>query len=348
MKRLRRVALALKRLCEGSIDGPDPFIEPSPLPAGQSRLVFTGTGNSTGTPRPACLLSMQDDPDSRVSLLAMRGSPKNNRNYRGNPGMLIQYAAADGGISNIQIDVGKTYRESLLRWYPVYRVPWIDAVILTHDHADAILGCDDLRTVQKASKPVDQTSAASRMAGASVLPVFVSPRHMPVLRSVFPYLMPKEEKSSTNGVVRFVAKLDWKEVADFETFACPGGLEVTTLPVLHGKDYICQAFAFGRKDRVAYLSDVSAVPPETLAFLEREPIHLLILDTLYETSHATHFGLQDALTLIRRLRPQRALLVGISDAFEHHATNLRLSALRKSEGLDVQLAYDGQYVDVDL
>ena len=65
---------------------------------------------------------------------------------------------------------------------------------------------------------------------------------------------------------------------------------MTSVPVLHGADYTCQAFVFGARDRVAYLSDVSAVPDKALAFLAAEPLDLLVLDCLLEASHSTHFG----------------------------------------------------------
>merc|ERR1712187_368916 len=118
--------------------------------------------------------------------------------------------------------------------------------------------------------------------------------------------------------------IDWTTFEDFEQFTCPGGLRVTPVPVLHGGDYICQAFVFGARDRIAYLSDVSKVPDETLAFLEKAPISLLVLDCLLETAHPSHFGLDQVLELVRHLRPQKTLLVGMSDQFEHHATNARL------------------------
>ena len=35
-----------------------------------------------------------------------------------------------------------------VRWYPRWLVSSLDAVILTHGHADAILGLDDLRGLQ--------------------------------------------------------------------------------------------------------------------------------------------------------------------------------------------------------
>lgn len=48
------------------------------------------------------------------------------------------------------IDVGKTFRESILRWLPRLSpaVEILDSVILTHEHADAMMGLDDLRGMQ--------------------------------------------------------------------------------------------------------------------------------------------------------------------------------------------------------
>ncbi len=48
----------------------------------------------------------------------------------------------------MQIDCGKTWRESALRWYRRHGVRHLDAVVLTHEHADATLGLDDLRSLQ--------------------------------------------------------------------------------------------------------------------------------------------------------------------------------------------------------
>lgn len=70
------------------------------------------------------------------------------------------------------------------------------------------------------------------------------------------------------------------------------GLAVTALPVLHGADYTCYGFAFGPpQERVVYLSDYTALLPQTDALLASwssggEAIHLLVLDALRaEGSH---------------------------------------------------------------
>lgn len=123
------------------------------------------------------------------------------------------------------------------------------------------------------------------------------------------------------------------------------GLAVTALPVLHGADYTCYGFAFGPpQERVVYLSDYTALLPQTDALLASwssggEAIHLLVLDALraegshpapspppwprhtHDTrprrvssgSHPVHATLSESVELARRLRPRYTRLVGVKE-----------------------------------
>lgn len=46
------------------------------------------------------------------------------------------------------IDCGKTFREVILNLFPKHGLREVGALLLTHGHADAILGMDDLRDLQ--------------------------------------------------------------------------------------------------------------------------------------------------------------------------------------------------------
>lgn len=47
---------------------------------------------------------------------------------RGNTSLLIDYCQSDGKHKYIQIDVGKTFREQVLRWFTLHKIPQVDSV----------------------------------------------------------------------------------------------------------------------------------------------------------------------------------------------------------------------------
>ena len=88
------------------------LLEPLPGPAATTDVVFLGTGGSSGTPHLHCLLATRDTSSSAHSLpcetckLALEGDPRHNKNFRGNPSLLIRHRTANG-VENVLIDAGK-------------------------------------------------------------------------------------------------------------------------------------------------------------------------------------------------------------------------------------------------
>ena len=183
------------------------------------------------------------------------------------------------------------------------------------------------------------------------LPVFCNRATFEVCAQSYPYLVPKvrEATQKKEGIERRVASLDWQLIDNTTSFEIPGGLKVTPLPLFHGGDYISLGFAFGEDlGEFVYLSDVSSVPERTMATLRRQPIRTLVVDCLLRRPHPSHFSLGDALNLVRELRPRRSLLVGMTCSLGRHNDVCReLARLRAAEGLDVQLARDGLWVEMD-
>ncbi|XP_062162496.1 putative hydrolase C777.06c [Alnus glutinosa] len=305
-----------------------------------SALIFLGTGCSSAVPNAMCLIQ-PSDPPCHVCFQALSLPPERSPNYRCNTSLLIDYCRSDGNHSYILIDVGKTFREQVLRWFTFYKIPRVDSIILTHEHADAVLGLDDIRSVQpySATNDIDPTS------------IYLSQHAMESIEVKFPYLVEKKFKEGQE--VRRVAQLDWRIIEDqCEKPFVASGLGFVPLPVMHGEDYVCLGFLFGDKCRVAYISDVSRFPASTEYVISKSgagQLDILILDTLYKNGcHNTHFCLPQSLEAVKRICPKRALFIGMTHEFDHHKDNDFLMEWTKREGIPVQLAHDGLRIPVAL
>ncbi|BAF12664.1 Os03g0642900 [Oryza sativa Japonica Group] len=222
-----------------------------PPPPPSSSVIFLGTGCSGALPDTRCLLR-PSAPPCAVCSLGVSLPPEQNPNYRCNTSLLIDYCQDDGTHEYIIIDVGKTFREQVLRWFVHHKIPWVNSIILTHEHADAVLGLDDVWMVQ----PKGCSNDFRRV------PIFLTQFTMDSVVARFPYLL--KNKLEEGDEVSQVAQLDWRIIeGDIDKPFVSSGLEFVPLPVMHGEGNICLGFLFGRKAKIAYLSDVSRFLPET-------------------------------------------------------------------------------------
>jgi phosphoribosyl 1,2-cyclic phosphodiesterase len=284
-----------------------------------SQIVFLGTGTSEGVPRVSCLTN--PDSDCLVCPDAIKpGSP----NRRRNTSLLIQRRLADNRTSNIVIDAGKFFYESAIQWFPKYDVHTIDALLITHAHADAVGGFDDLR---------DWTNNAQES-----LPIYLRQKDLDSVGSLFYYLVDRNRQTGGGGV----AKLDFRTI-DAQPLEIDG-LTLTPLPVQHGRNYEIFGYRFGD---ISYVSDASEISDETASLIAGTD--LLILDALRPArTHGTHFTVEQAIDQVRRLRPKRTLLTDATHDIDHGPVNAELAKLKDTEGLDIQYAHDGLAVEFEL
>ncbi|XP_057949814.1 putative hydrolase C777.06c isoform X2 [Malania oleifera] len=306
----------------------------------RSALIFLGTGCSSAVPNAMCLIQ-PSDPPCPVCVQALKVPPEKNLNYRCNTSLLIDYYESNDIHKYILIDVGKTFREQVLRWFTFHKIPQVDSIILTHEHADAVLGLDDIRAVQPYSPTND----------ISPTPIYLTQHSMHSITEKFPYLVKKKLKEGQE--VRRVAQFDWKIIENnSEKSFVASSLKFVPLPVMHGEDYVSLGFLFGEKCRVAYISDVSRFPATTEYVISKTgagQLDLLILDTLYKNgSHNTHFCFPQSLEAVKRICPRRALFIGMTHEFDHHKDNEFLMEWSRREGIPVQLAHDGLRIPVYL
>ncbi|CAJ1436328.1 unnamed protein product [Effrenium voratum] len=147
---------------------------------------------------------------------------------------------------HLLVDCGKTFEE---------------AVLLTHGHADAILGLDSLREVQLAREPPSQWKLKAKT------PIIATNDTVKEVWSHFHYLLPENSGEPTlrrrTSCSRSVSGLSPMRVTDFQNFQAIPGLQVQTVPVLHGGTYESSGFRFGARGEFVYLSATRPVQPSS-------------------------------------------------------------------------------------
>ncbi|XP_042482764.1 putative hydrolase C777.06c isoform X3 [Macadamia integrifolia] len=275
-------------------------------PTEHSEIIFLGTGTSEGIPRVSCLT----DPVNKCGV-CFKATEPGNKNRRLNTSILIRHSKASG-TRNILIDAGKFFYHSALKWFPTYGIRTIDAVVITHSHADAIGGLDDLRDWTNNVQPH--------------IPIFVAPRDFEVMKKTHYYLV------DTSSIIPGAA------VSELQ------------FNIIHEEPFIVHDLQISSRCLVLIIyigSDASEIPKETYLLLK--DCEILILDALRpDRSSATHFGLPKALEEVRKIRPKRTLFTGMMHLMDHDKVNKYLEKLMQTEGLDVQLSYDGLRIPVAL
>jgi phosphoribosyl 1,2-cyclic phosphate phosphodiesterase len=266
----------------------------SPIPNTQSplhmRITFLGTGTSVGVPMIGC--------DCEVCL---SGDP---RDKRLRTGLMVEN---DG--RRMVIDVSADFRQQALR----EKIDRLDALLITHCHADHVFGLDDIRPINFRRGPV---------------PVYGSEDTWRGLRRIFSYIFDREHVGG--GLPQLVPHVI---EGVFET--C--GLWVTPVPVVHGKGEVT-GFRFGdARAQAAFITDCNLIPDESLKKLRG--LELLIIDALRYKPHPTHLHVEQSLAYIAELKPRRALLTHIGHDIKHNEASLRLPE-------NVDLAYDGLSVEL--
>lgn len=289
------------------------------------KVLFLGSGPSVSLPILSCT-----KPTCECCKLA-RLDPL-NKNNRFNSSVLIE----TDDNRRLLIDCGKTFYAAARRhlYQPDRLVNKFDAVVITHGHADAILGIDDLRHYTRNRDPQD-----------GPLVVHCDSETMSVIKSTFPYLV--DTKTATGSGQ--VADIKFEDGLRSRQPVSVAGLDIIPFHVEHGtrpdsSPFHCLAFIINK--RMVYMSDVSRVTEGEYEFIinNTTSIDLLVVDCLFkDRDMQSHVGWPGARQIIKRLNPRKAFLVGMDHCIEHDSFN---SVLRGEFGESVQLAFDGLEVEL--
>lgn len=240
--------------------------------SGTLEVTILGCGSSGGVPRA--------DGDWGVC------DPDNPKNFRTRCSLLVRRLgeggqAADG--TTALIDASPELRLQTAK----AGVKRVDAVLLTHDHADQVHGLDDVR--------------AFFLRQQARIPCHMDPQTAETMMRRFGYIF--------EGEGGYPAICDRKGLpahgVDWTVEGPSGAIPVVTFDQDHG-GIRSVGYRFGG---VAYSSDVVGL--DDAAFEALSDLDVWIVDALRRRPHPTHAHLDLALEWIARARPKRAILTNM-------------------------------------
>ena len=263
------------------------------------RITVLGSGTSHGVPMIGCRCAVCTSADPR------------NRRTRTS-------CALDLGGRTLLVDATPDLRAQAL----AAGLERVDAVCLTHAHADHLMGFDDLRRF-------------AELAGRA-LPVYASPATLGRARQVFEYAL----TDAAFGLFG-IPVVEWRALTGPVDL---WGHRLTPVTLEHGL-YPATGLRLDAPDgaSLAWCPDCCGIPAASAARLRG--LDLLCLDGLRHEPHPTHFTVAEAVRWVRRLAPRRALLVHMTHDLDHAATEAALPRAPEVPG-GIGLAYDGLTVEV--
>lgn len=252
------------------------------------KLTFLGTGTSFGIPVIGCHCPTCTSAD-----------PKDRRTRHG---ALLEF---DEG--RLLVDLPPELRLQLVR----EDVPHIDAVWLTHLHADHVHGADDLRVFRFRSK--------------KDMPVFCPEGSRWELLRRFPYVFDEAVQTPPGSTIPQFRLTDFRPYEPVEIL----GHAFTPIPVPHGSTTV---FGF-RVGELGYITDAKSLPPKAMEALKG--VRVLVLNALWwGNPHPTHFNVEEALEVAEAVGAERTYLTHMTHEVRHQEL---LDALPDG----VEPAYDG-------
>ncbi len=249
-------------------------------------ITLLGTGTSNGIPVIGC------------DCAVCRSSDPRDRRTRTS-------AVVRLGEHNLLIDTATELRSQAI----ANGMRRVDAVLMTHAHADHTGGFDDLRRFNE-------------LQGHHI-PVYANPHTSSMLRERYAYTFTDMFPFYGGKPDLILHEID----GPFDLF----GHQIIPVPVLHGRLPI-SGFRF---DDLAYITDAKELPPTSLDLLH--DLDVLVLNALRERSHPTHLSFSEAVEVVRVVRPRRTYLVHLSHETSHADAEKLLPA-------GIEIAWDGMVI----
>ena len=210
---------------------------------------------------------------------------------------------------NFLIDAGPDFRQQMLR----EKIAHLDAILLTHNHKDHTGGLDDVRSFNYLEK--------------RSFPIFCEAHVLESLKKEYYYVFAEKPYPGAPEMdIHLITSLPF----DID------GVRVTPIRAMHYKLPIL-GFRFGN---CAYVTDANYIPESE--FEKLQGLDIFVLNTVKRGRHISHYALEEAIEICRRVGARRSYLTHLSHMLPRHAELAReLAELPFS----LQPAYDGLTVE---
>jgi phosphoribosyl 1,2-cyclic phosphate phosphodiesterase len=205
---------------------------------------------------------------------------------------------------SIVIDTGPDFRQQMLN----AEIKSLDAVLFTHEHKDHVAGLDDVRPFNfSQKKPID---------------IYCTDHVFNALKREFHYIFdPKFQYPGIPKINRYsIKKNENISIAD---------IDIEPIEVMH---YKLPVLGF-KIDGFAYITDAKTIEDSQKKKLNN--LDVLVINALRIKQHMSHFNLEEAIELIKELKPKKAILTHISHFMGIHQD------VQKKLPENIYLAYDG-------
>lgn len=283
------------------------------------KMILMGTGTSHGVPVIGCdckVCTSKDIHDVRNRCSAYLCEP-----------------------ASVVIDTGPEFRLQAIK----FGIKHIDAVLITHSHADHLNGLDDIRVFSH-TESVDPYPTKNAFATEGKgKPVFANANTITDIKNRFDYIFTPVKEGGGKP------KLDLIDCAMYgaENPIKIKGVEIVPVPLLHGtlNDsgwLLIETKADGSRHSFAYLTDCSCVPEQSIRMIQKHAgiLEHLIIDGLRVKPHSTHFSFEQAISVAEQLRPNHTWLTHITHDMTHEEVKAYVKTIVK-DSIFVEPAYDG-------
>ena len=250
-------------------------------------LIVLGSGTSHGIPMVGCACAV------------CRSTHSRDRRLRSS-----LYVKGNGG-ERIIVDTGPEFRLQAIR----AGMDRLDAILLTHAHADHVHGMDDIRPLSRHGE----------------IPVYGNGATIGELKERFSYIF--KETQMGGGKPRLEPRIAEAQLQI-------GALTITPVPVVHGALPILGWVFQEGNFRAAYITDASRVPESSRSMAAA--VDILILGALRRRPHETHFNFDQAIELSRAIGAKRTYLTHLCHDHSHRDIQAYCKAFKT-----IHPAYDG-------